>query len=130
MHRPIILRGKPQRDFAKRAIDKAPTDYVVTIRQPTRSLEQNAKLWPMLKDISEQVEWYGEKLTKDEWKDVFTAALNQGQKAVMGIDGGIVMIGLKTSQLPVADFADLIEIIYAFGARQGVVWSEPESEAA
>ena len=54
---------------------------VLEVRPETRSLEQNKRLWAMLTDISNQVDWYGQKLTPEEWKDCFTAALKK-QKVV------------------------------------------------
>lgn len=89
-----------------------------------RSLEQNSKLWPMLSDVSKQVDWYGENLSTDDWKQVFSAAWKK-QKAVPGIDGGFVVCGVSTSKINKKDFSELIEIIYAFGADHGVRWSEP-----
>ena len=59
---------------------------VMTVKPATRSLEQNARLWAMLAEISEQVDWYGQKLTSEEWKDVFKAEWKR-QKVVPGIDG-------------------------------------------
>ena len=93
-----------------------------------RTLDQNSKLWPMLTDVSKQVEWVkdGEKcyMPPDEWKDLFTASLRK-QSMAPGIDGGMVVIGLHTSRLPKHQFCDLIELIYAFGNERGVRWSEP-----
>jgi len=109
----------------------APEGYVVTIAEPTRSLEQNAKLWPMLGDVSRQVNWHGQYLSDEEWKDVFSAALSR-QKVVPGLDGGFVVCGQRTSQMGKKAFAELVELIYAFGAERGVIWSEhiPERLAA
>ena len=64
----------------------------LAIGRPRRSLDQNAKLWPMLQDIARQVDWYGERLSKEEWKDVLTAGLKK-QKVVPGVDGGFVVVG-------------------------------------
>lgn len=125
--RQIILIGPSQRAFAKQCIDNAPQGYVVQIKEPKRSDEQNRALWPKLADIAKQVEWHGETLTRDEWKDVFTAALHK-QKAVHGIDGGLVFLGRRSSKMGKAEFSDLLEIINEFGSRHGVVWSEPEME--
>lgn len=88
-----------------------------------RSIPQNNKMWPMLQDLSEQVVWYGEKLTKEEWKDVLTAGLTK-QRAVPGIDGGFVMLGVSTSKQNKEWLSDLIELIYAFGSERQVQWSE------
>ncbi|MFA5387300.1 MAG: recombination protein NinB [Candidatus Paceibacterota bacterium] len=97
---------------------------VFSLGRIKRTNDQNSKMWPMLTDVSKQVDWYGEKLTTDDWKQVFSAAWKQ-QKAVPGIDGGFVVCGVSTSKLNKKDFSELIEIIYAFGAEHGVKWSEP-----
>jgi len=84
-----------------------------------RSLEQNRMMWANLEDIAQQVTWYGVKLTKDEWKDVLTAALKK-QKVVPGIEGGFVVIGARTSKMTVPEMTELIELSTAFGTQQGV----------
>ena len=97
---------------------------MVSIGRKKRSLDQNAKLWVLLTEVSRQVDWYGEKLKPEDWKHVFTAALTK-QKAVPGIDGSFVVLGQSTSQMNKHQFSELIEVIYAFGANQGMTWSEP-----
>lgn len=98
---------------------------VLEVRPETRSLRQNARLWAMLTDISRQVDWYGKKLTQDEWKDVFTASLKK-QKAVPGIDGGFVVIGARTSKMTKAEMSELQELMAAFGAEHGVLFRDME----
>jgi hypothetical protein len=113
-------------ELVKRGLAGGPV--VVTLGREKRSLSQNAKMWPMLTDMSRQVEWYSEKLTPDEWKHVVTAGLLK-QRAVPGMDGGFVVLGQSTSKMKKAEFSQLIEIIYAFGAEQNVQWSEPAMRA-
>ena len=96
--------------------------WIVTISEPTRTLEQNSLLWPLLDEVSKQVVWHGNKLTSEEWKDIFTASLKK-QKAVPGIDGGFVVLGTRTSTMPKKEFSDLIELIYAFGAEHEVTFN-------
>jgi hypothetical protein len=84
-----------------------------------RSLNQNRMMWANLEDIAQQVVWYGVKLTKDEWKDVLTAALKK-QKVVPGLEGGFVVIGARTSKMTVPEMTELIELSTAFGTQQGV----------
>jgi hypothetical protein len=120
----IFLVGDAQKQFAKQCIDQAPGDFVCEIRKKTRSIEQNARLWAMLTDISRQVEWYGKKMTPESWKHVFSAALKK-QEAVPGIDGGFVVLGLSTSKMTIAEMRDMQEIMSAFGAERDVIWSEP-----
>jgi hypothetical protein len=76
-------------------------------------------MWANLEDIAKQVVWYGQKLHKEEWKDVLTAALKK-QKIVPGIEGGFVVIGARTSKMSVAEMTELIELSSMFGAQQGV----------
>lgn len=110
----------------KAYLDSLPLDgsYEVVVRKykSSRSLDQNAAMWPLLEDISRQVNWYGNKLTKEEWKDVLTAGLKK-QRAVPGIDGGFVVVGSSTSKMDKKTFSDLIELILNFGAQQGVKFS-------
>ncbi len=95
---------------------------VLEIKPATRSLEQNARLWAMLSDISKQVDWYGRKLTPDDWKHVFSAALKK-QDVVPGLDGGFVVLGLSTSKMTKSEMCDLQTLMEAFGAEKGVRFS-------
>ncbi len=119
MRRTFHLVHKQARQRALEALQDAPDGYVVTIHEPTRNLEQNAALWAALSDISKQVEWYGQKLTPEEWKDVFTASLKR-QKVVPGLDGGFVVCGLSTSKMGKSEFSQLLDLAYAFGAEKEV----------
>lgn len=101
----------------------APDGYVVEVKPATRTLDQNALLWPLLTELSAQVDWYGQKLTKEEWKDVMTAGLKRS-RIVPGIDGGFVVLGLSTSKMDKKTFSELVELIYAFGAQHGVVFHD------
>jgi len=92
---------------------------LVIVREETRSLEQNRRLWAMLTDISEQVEWYGRKLSPEDWKHVFSAALYQ-QDAVPGLSGGFVVLGKSTSNMTKAQMCEMQELMTAFGAERGV----------
>lgn len=120
MKRVLILTGEAARKAACRDILAAPEGYAVTIGERTRSLDQNAALWPALTEISHQVDWYGNKLTPEEWKDVFSASLRK-QKAVPGLDGGFVVCGQRTSKMGKREFGDLLTLIHAFAAERGVI---------
>lgn len=119
----IFLIDKQRKQYAKDCIDQAPEDFVCTIRKKTRTIDQNAKLWAMLNDVSQQVKWYGRKLSSEDWKHVFTASLKQ-MDTVPGIDGGVVMLGQSTSNMTISEMRDLIELMFAFGAERDVKWSE------
>lgn len=91
----------------------------VSIKPETRSTAQNRRLWSLLTDLSRQVDWYGQKLTPDEWKDVLTAALKQ-ERVVPGINGGFVVLGQRTSKMTIKEMIELQELIEAFGADKSV----------
>jgi hypothetical protein len=98
---------------------------VVEIKPETRTLAQNARLWAMLTDVSKQVNWYGRKLSQEEWKHVFTASLSK-QDVVPGIDGGFVVLGKSTSKMTKPEMSELQQLIEAFGAQQGVRFTAQE----
>jgi NinB protein len=99
----------------------------VTVKPETRSTEQNSKMWAMLGEIASQVDWYGQKLDSTDWKHILSASLKK-QRAVPGIDGGFVVLGLSTSKMTRAEMAELITLMEAFGAQRGVVFSDDATE--
>jgi hypothetical protein len=125
----FILAHQIARQRAVDAVREAPAGFVVTVAEQTRSTDANAALWAMLTEVSQQVEWYGKKLSPEDWKHVFTASLRKLQ-VVPNLDGtGFVALGLSTSRMSKREFSDLIELIAAFGAERGVEFSD-ERQAA
>ena len=99
----------------------------VTLQEPKRTLDQNAKLHAMATDISKQHEHAGRLLTVREWKILFLHYLNQEVQFLPSIDKTtFVPIGRSTADLGVKECSDLIEAMYAKGAEWGIVWREPE----
>lgn len=115
-------------DIARRAICNrvmsAQEGYVVTISEANRNLEQNAKMWAMLSELSEQTDWHGMKLNPEEWKDLLSAGLVQSKVVPNMTGNGFVILGQRTSKLSKSQFAALIELITAFGIERGVVFSD------
>lgn len=100
---------------------------IITLGREKRSLSQNNKQWVLLNDISSQVEWYGERLTPEEYKWLLTAAV-KGTKCIRGVDGGVVMMGQSTSDKDKDWFSELIEYYYYFGSDRGVKWSKQSTD--
>lgn len=98
---------------------------VLSLKPETRSLKQNARLWAMLTEISQQVEWYGKYLTPDSWKNIFSASLKK-QDLVPGLHGDFVVIGASTSKMTRAEMCDMQTLMEAFGAQHGVQFSDGE----
>jgi hypothetical protein len=121
----FILAHAEARRRAAEAVSSAPDGWAVSVAPPTRNLAQNSRLWASLSDVARQVIWHGRKLDPESWKCIFSAALKK-QDVVPNIDGtGFVVLGQSTSKMTKGEFSELLEIIYAFGAERGVVWSEP-----
>lgn len=119
-----------------RAIDMVRTapdgHFFLPPAEPTRTLEQSAKLHAMLGDVSKQVLWpvngKEERLSIDDWKGIVLASLIQEKRMAAGIRGGFVILGKRSSSLTIREMSEAIEFLYAFGDERGVVWSEPAQE--
>jgi hypothetical protein len=121
----FILKSPADRAKAVRLVNGVSDGSRFEVKAPRRSNDQNAKLWAMLADISEQVEWYGYKLSSESWKDIFSAGLKKAL-VVPNLDGtGFVMLGLRTSDMSKQELSDLLELITHFGAERNVKFSGP-----
>ena len=100
---------------------KGPVEVI--LRRPLRSISQNRKLHPMIRDIKTQVKWMG-LATEKEWRQFFCGII-QGQKPVPTPEGGIIMIGGSSKDLSKEQMSDCIEYMYAFGSERHVAWGEP-----
>jgi len=99
--------------------------FVMTIKPETRTESQNRLMWPILSEFSKQLDWpingHMVKMDADDWKDVLTCAWKRETvRLAMGMDGGVVMLGQRTSRFTKAEFAEFIEFLYASAADRGV----------
>lgn len=125
----IRLTGPVQRAFAKQQIDAAPDGYVVKVAAETRRDAQNRKLWPMLADLRNQVRGM-EAYSLDDIKLRFLNALGVEMRFLPALENeGAFPVGLKSSTLTVQQFAGLISLLYEYGGRHGVRWTDPTQEA-
>ena len=123
MTQTVIIRGDVQRAIAKQLIDRAPIDAVVTFKPAARTMDQNAKLWAMLSDLS-RAKPEGRTHTPEVWKAIFMHACAHEVQFMMGINGEPFPVGFRSSRLSKAQMAELIEFIHAYGAQHGVRFSE------
>lgn len=126
-HAYVIINDKVgSRQVAKDYIDIAREGNVVVIKDPSRSLDQNAAQWPYLEGFSKQLQWpvNGQMvyMSKEEWKDVLTAAFENdtSPKIAAGWEGGMVMLGRRTSKYDKAKFSEWMEWLVAAAAMKGV----------
>lgn len=121
----LVIYGQRDRERASALLGKVPPGTRVEFKAAKRSLPQNARMWAMLTDIATQLDWYGEKMTADEWKRLFLDALNRECRTVPNLDGtGFVNLGRSSRDLSKGEMSDLMELIAAFGAQRGVVFHD------
>jgi hypothetical protein len=122
----VTIKSTADRNLVSRWASNVQPGTTVEFRAPRRSNEANALMWSLLGQISKGVDWYGQKLSSEDWKDVLTASLRR-TRVVPGIDAGtFVPLGMRTSQMTKEEISDLLELIYAFGAERGVKFRELE----
>lgn len=123
----VIVRSHTDRARIAAWAAKCPFGTRVSFKAVKRTTPQNDLMWSMLTSVSRQVEWYGQKLTPTDWKDVFTAALRE-ERVVPGIDPGtFVRLGLHTSDLSKDEMSALIDLISAFAAERDVDLGDKEA---
>lgn len=124
----VVLRSQADRDKVCKWVQKVDAGTRVTLKEAKRTTEQNSRFWAMASEISHQVLWHGQRLKPEDWKLVFLDALKSELRIVPNINGnGFVNLGRSSSDLSKAEFSDLIELMLAFGAQHGVVFSEREA---
>lgn len=120
--------------FLKEAM-QAGRRWVLTLRLETRTQAQNRLMWPLLTEFSKQLLWPVDgrmtKMEPEEWKDVLTAAFKgESVRLAMGLNGGVVLLGQRTSKFTKPQFAEWIEFLYATAADRGVRLPAWEVECA
>jgi hypothetical protein len=115
----VIIAGDKQRDWAKRLIALAPLGWVMTLRAPKRTLEQNDLFWALLTDLS-KARPNGREATVDTWKLLVMHACGHACQFEIGLNGQPFPTGFRSSQLTKAQMSDLIDWIYAFAAEAGI----------
>ena len=125
MKRVFILANAEARSRALQAVQDAPEGYAITVSEPNRNLNQNAAQWPILQAFADQMQWpvNGRMvwLTADEWKDILTAAFERETvRVAMGLDGGMVMLGSRTSEFSKKRFGEWLEFLHATAADREI----------
>jgi len=116
------------RDWNRKAltaeIGQLPEGFEVIIREPTRTLDQNARMWAMLSDIAKAAP-EGRQWSPEVWKAAFMQSLGHEIRWVQGLNNDPLPVGFRSSRLTKRQMADLITCIAEYGDRHGVRWSEP-----
>lgn len=135
MKRVFVLSHPVARANCEKAVHDAPEGYKVTIQEPSRNLDQNAAMWPILEAFAGQLMWpingVMAKLLAEDWKDLLTAAFRgEDVRVCPSLSGsGMVMLGMRTSKMSKREFSDFLEFLHHVAADRGVV-VYPEQVAA
>lgn len=135
MKRTIILAHAQARARALEAVREAPEGFVVTIGEPRRSGEQNAKFHALCGDIARSgVQWMGAPRTADQWKVLLVSghavATKEGSEIVPGIEGEFVNLRESTASMSKSRGSSLIEYTIAFAAERGIQLEDEHEQAA
>lgn len=118
--RTIWLTSPRTRDYACRAIQEAPTGWICRIAEPTRTDEQNRKMWPMIQDMQRQIPEFNA-YSAEDIKLRFLNALGVEMRFLPTLEGqGMFPVGHRSSTLTVDQFSALLELMHEYGARHNV----------
>lgn len=111
------------------AVAEAQEGQTVTIADPTRNADQNAKFHALCGEIAKSgIPWAGKRRNADEWKVLLVSghatATKEGSEIVPGIEGEFVNVRESTAQMSVRRSSSLIEYTLAFMAMHGVTFYE------
>jgi NinB protein len=133
--RTFILNPQ-SRPRAAQALKDAPEGYAVTIGEPTRNGDQNAKFHAICGDLAKSgLPWAGKKRTTAQWKVLLVSghavATSEGSEIIPGLEHEFINIRESTALMSKRRSASLITYAIAFCDLNGVALSEPrELEAA
>ncbi len=132
MRHTFILAHAQARQRAIEAVRAAPDGFAVTVGENTRTLDQNAAQWPILEAFAQQLQWPVNGaltwMSAEEWKDVLTAAFFQeSARLATGLNGGVVMLGRRTSQFGRQEFGAWLEFLHAVAVERGVALPDPRT---
>jgi hypothetical protein len=122
----IRLLTPSQRDHAIETIRGIPLDgsWEVTFKETSkRSNPSNALLHVRIREVSKQIQWYGQWLSEADWKIMFSAAMHQESRIVPGINTSFVSLGYHTREMTQKEINDMIEFIHAFGSERNIIFS-------
>jgi hypothetical protein len=139
----FILAHKQARARAAQAVAEAPDGYRVTVQPPRKTRDQEERYHAMIGDIAKQCRFQGRRLPLQSWKRLLVESMvhvlreearAQGKSdpfpdtgcVLPSLDGlRIVQVEVLTRDFNKAQASAFIESLYAYGAENGVEWTEP-----
>jgi hypothetical protein len=124
----VTILSRADRERARHWIDRAPPGTRVEFKAAKRTGEQNDRMWAMLTDVARQKTHAGRRYTTDQWKVLFMHACGREVQFLPALDSSTFLpYGQSSSDLSKQEMHDLIEFMFAWGAENGVAWSDPKN---
>ena len=130
MPRPLInLITKADRQQAANWCLNAPDGTQVEFREKRRTDDQNRLMWVELTTLTRKRPFHnGVKMSPDTYKCMFMQALGHETRFIPTMDGdGVFPLGMRSSRLTIPEMSDLLELMHAFAAREGVTFEREEA---
>ena len=107
------------------AVIAAPDGYSVTITEPKRTTDQNAKFHAICSDLARSgLMWAGKERTAAAWKTLLVSghavATKEGADVIPGLEGEFINIRESTALMSIKRGSSLIEYALAFCAMNAV----------
>jgi hypothetical protein len=130
--RHTLKLNRNNRHLALQGVRAAKDGWLLELREPTRTAEQNAALWSLLGQVQKQRKIHnGVKMTPDLWKAVFMQAWGAEVVFLPTLEGdGMFPAGHRSSHLTVGEMTSLIEFILAWMATAGLTIAHFDEKAA
>jgi hypothetical protein len=117
------------RQRAEEGVRTAPAGYEVTIKEPTRNAEQNAKFHAICGDLAKSsLTWAGRRRSLEGWKVLLVSghatATQEECEVVEGLEGEMVNLRESTALMSVKRSSSLIEYALAYCASNNVELSQ------
>lgn len=135
----FVMAHQQARDNAKRAIDTAPADYVVTIKPPDKTRDQECYYHDIFDEAAKRCKHLNEVLDEETWKrllvDQFRTEMLEdphcsqdirdnlagASRMIPSLDGrSIVQVGVQTRKFRKKTASAFIEYLLAFMAGNEV----------
>lgn len=136
----VKLTNPRARAYALQEVHEAPDGHIVEIRPPSGTRSQECKYHAQIRDIAKQCYHSGKKWSEGDWKRLLVAAfelamkesgspLEQASRIAPALTGGgIVYLEAQTRHFTKSERSQFIEYLFAWGADQGVIWSDQLTE--
>ncbi len=124
MKQTFVMSHDIARQRAIQAVQAAPEGWAVVIKEPTRSLQQNALIHALLTDVGNSLNWKfnGQEVDIEDIKTIFVAAFRKATgtptKFMMGLDGQPVILNWRTRDFSKAECSDFTEFVGAWMANR------------